>query len=73
MDEYLMFLSFSVVCGVGFALGTVGIAFCGVIIIKIIAWGEYKLLGGRRAKKTTVRCSKDGANGDAGGVLPPEK
>jgi hypothetical protein len=62
------------VCGVGFALGTMGIAFCGVILIKFLAWGEYKFFGGKNAKKKAVTgSSKDWKNGDTGGVLPPER
>ena len=73
MGDSIMLLSWGLVLGIGFALGTMGIALCGVMIIKFFAWLEQKIWGKKHVKKTTVRCSKDGANGNAGGVLPPER
>ena len=73
MDDCLMLLCWGVVFGLGFAFGTAGVGAVAVIFIKFLAYAEYKFFGGKHAKKTTVRCSKDGAHGNAGGVLPPEK
>ena len=74
MGDYILFMSYGLVFGLGFALGTAGVGAVAVIFIKFLAWGEYKFFGGKNAKKKAVTgSSKDWKNGDAGGVLPPER
>ena len=73
MGEYLMFLSFGLVFGVGFSAGCGVVGVSALTLFKFLASMEQVIWGKKHAKKTTVRCSKDGANGNAGGVLPPER
>ena len=73
MGEFTMLLYWGMVLGIGFCAGCGIVALGGLTVIKFLAWLEIKIWGKKHAKKTTVRCSKDGANGNAGGVLPPER